>query len=205
MRLAISLLIVSLVATSPAMSGEQGNPIKSQHKRSEPPVSTNAARYVAKIKFLKVSDGKEVIAVETEVIGTKGTPLKATLGSKNELTLKVEMQDTSCNPSRYVAQFNLVEIKGDKTTVLSRPTLMTTIGEPAKILLGKEKGDRLEVDFTVREIASTANEPKSPAHGLAKSEQPPVSAASSLGTSLMMMVNPRIIIQEEEEPRVPSP
>ena len=44
--------------------------------------SANAPRYVAKVKFLRVEGGKQIIAVDTEVTGTKGTPLKANLGGK---------------------------------------------------------------------------------------------------------------------------
>ena len=71
--------------------------------------------------------------------------------------------------------------------MLSAPTITTTAGTPAKLLVGQEKGDRIEVDLTVREV---------------------VSAASSLGTSRMKIVNILIIIQDEEEEKLgvtPSP
>jgi len=48
-------------------------------------------------------------------------------------------------------------------------------------MVGQEKGDRIEVDLTVREVAA---------------------AVSSLGTSRMKMVNIPIIIQDEEEDRM---
>jgi type II secretory pathway component GspD/PulD (secretin) len=144
--------------------------------------SANAPRYVAKVKFLRVDGGKQIIAVDTEVTGTKGTPLKTNLGGKDGLVLKLDMRDVpGGTPSQYVIQFKLIETKNGKESVLSAPTIMTTAGRPAKLMVGQEKGDRIEVDLTVREVAATA---------------------SSHGTSLMKMVNPRIIIQDEEEDRM---
>ena len=149
--------------------------------------STTAPRYVVKVKFLRVEDGKQIIAVDTEVTGTKGTPLKTNLGGKNGLVLKLDMRDVpGGSPPKYVARLKLVESKKGKENVLSAPTIMTTAGTPAKLMVGQEKGDRIEVDLTVREIA----------------------AASSLGTSRMKMVNIPIIIQDEEEEKLgvtPSP
>ena len=91
------------------------------------------------------------------------------------------------SPPKYVARLKLVESKKGKENVLSAPTIMTTAGTPAKLMVGQEKGDRIEVDLTVREA---------------------VAATSSLGTSRMKVVNIPIIIQDEEEEKLgvtPSP
>ena len=144
--------------------------------------SANAPRYVAKVRFLRVDGGKQVIAVETEVTGTKGMPLKTNLRGKDGLVLKLDMRDLPGGaPPQYIAHFTLVEKKNGKEIVLSAPTIMTIVGRPAKLMVGQEKGDRIEVDLTVREV---------------------VLAASPRGTSLMKMVNPRIIISDEEEDRM---
>ena len=149
---------------------------------------TTAPRYVVKVKCLRVEDGKQIIAVDTEVTGTKGTPLKTNLGGKDGLVLNLDMRDVpGGSPPKYVARLKLVESKKGKENVLSAPTIMTTAGTPAKLMVGQEKGDRIEVDLMVREVVLTA---------------------SSHGTSLMKMVNPRIIIQDEEEDKLgvtPSP
>ena len=141
--------------------------------------TANVPGYVAKIKFLRVEDGKQVITVETEVTGTKGTPLKTNLRGKDGLVLKLDMRDLpGGTPSQYVVQLKLVESKKGKEIVLSAPTITTTAERPAKLMVGQEKGDRIEVDLTVREV---------------------VSATSSLGTSRMQIVRPRIIISDGEE------
>jgi len=73
---------------------------------------TTAPRYVVKVKFLRVEDGKQIIAVDTEVTGTKGTPLKTNLGGKNGLVLKLDMRDVpGGSPPKYVARLKLVESK----------------------------------------------------------------------------------------------
>ena len=135
-----------------------------------------------------IRGGALIIAVDTEVTGTKDTPLKTNLGGENGLVLKLDMRDAPGGaPPKYVAHLKLVESKKGKENVLSAPTIMTTAGTPAKLMVGQEKGDRIEVDLTVREV---------------------VSAASSLGTSRMKMVNIPIIIQNEEEQKLgvtPSP
>jgi len=149
---------------------------------------TTAPRYVVKVKFLRVEDGKQSIAVDTEVTGTKGTPLRTNLGGKNGLALKLDMRDVpGDSPPKYATHLELVESKKCKENVLSAPTIMTTAGTPAKLMVGQEKGDRIEVELTVREV---------------------VSAVSSLGTSRMKTVDIPIIIQDEEEEKLgvtPSP
>jgi hypothetical protein len=174
---------------------------------SEPLFPANATRYAAKIKYLKVDGGNQIMAVETEITGLKGTALKTTLGGKNGLTLKLEIQDVpGSKPSQYLAHFKLLETKGDKVVVLSAPAIVTTVGHPAKLMVGQEKGDRIEVGLTVREIASAATEPKATSDKPAKSKPLPASAAaSSYGTSVMKMVNVPIVIQEEEEERLGIP
>ena len=109
-----------------------------------------ATKYTATIEFVKVEQGKQVIAVDTKVIGTKGTPLKVDLGGRDGLALKLEIQDLQgATPSQYLAQFRLIE----KGKVLSAPTITTTVERPAKLFVGQEKGDRIEVDLTVKEDA----------------------------------------------------
>jgi len=143
--------------------------------------SANAPHYVAKVKFLRVEGGKQTIAVDTEVTGIKGTPLKTNLSGKDGLVLKLDMRDVpGGTPSQYVIQLKLVESKNGKENVLSAPTIMTTAEKPAKLMVGQEKGDRIEVDLTVWEVATT----------------------SSLGTSRMKMVNIPLIIQDEDEDRM---
>ena len=172
---------------------------------SEPMTTTKATQFAAKVKYLKVDDGKQIVVVETEVTGIKGTPLKTTLGGKNGLTLKLEIQDVPggkpSQPARYFARFRLVERKGDKEMVLSQPALMATVGQPAQILIGNEN-DRIDVDLTVWEIVSAANESKPTAHIPAKSGQPPAPAVSSLESPPIKMATPRLIIQEEEEDKL---
>jgi len=149
--------------------------------------SANALRYVVKVRYLRVDGGKQTIVVDTEVTGTKGTPLKTNLGGKDGLVLKLDMRDVSGgSPPKYVAHLKLVESKKGKENVLSAPTIMTTAGTPAKLMVGQEKGDRIEVDLMVREVVS----------------------ASSYGTTLISVAAPRIIIQDEEEDKMevqPSP
>ena len=48
---------------------------------------TTTPRYVVKVRFLRVDGGKQIIAVETEVTGTKGTPLKADLAKRDGMVL----------------------------------------------------------------------------------------------------------------------
>lgn len=156
---------------------------------SEPPPTT-ATRYIAKVSFLKVDGGKQ-LSLNTEVIGTKGTPLKTALGGKDGLTLTLDMHDLpNTMPTQYVAQFKLVEIgKDGKENVLSAPALVTTVGRPAKIMVGQEKGDRIEVDLVVREISGASS---------AASGHPNKSPSQIIVGG----VTPRIIIQEEEEEKL---
>jgi hypothetical protein len=120
------------------------------------------------------------MAVNTEVTGTKGTPLKTVLGGKDGLTLRLEMKDVpNAKPSQYLAQFKLTNGR----QVLSAPALVTTVGKPAKLMVGQEKGDRIEVDLVVREIAAA-------------------SSAVSASQIIMGGVTPRTIIQEEEEEKL---
>ena len=149
--------------------------------------SVTAPRYLVKVRYLRIDGGKKTIAVETEVTGTKGTPLKADLAKRDGMVLKLHMRELpGGTPSRYVAYLKLVESKNGKEIVLSAPMLIVTAERPAKLMVGQEKGDRIEVDLTVRDVA----------------------AASSYGTSLMNRVNIPIIIQDEEEEKLgvtPSP
>jgi hypothetical protein len=139
--------------------------------------SAKTPRYVATVRLLQVESGKLSTAVETEVTGVKGTPLKTNLASKG-LVLKLDMRDVPGDArSQYVAQFSLVESKQGKQVVLSAPTITTTAGVPGKLTVSQEKGDRIEVDLTVREVVP----------------------ASIYGNSLMTVVTPRIIQDDEED------
>jgi Flp pilus assembly secretin CpaC len=115
----------------------------------------NATRVVAKIKFVEVRQ-KKIMTVEAEVTGTKGTPLNIDLGGPNRgRQLRLEMHDVAdTQPPQYFAQFRLVEMKqGRVQKVLAEPALVTVVGRPAKFVSGAEKGDRIEVDLTVNEVA----------------------------------------------------
>lgn len=168
---------------------------------------TNAVHYVAKIKFLEVRQ-KQTITMQTEVSGVAGVPLKTDLsGSSMKRQLKLQLQDVpSSKPTQYVAEFQWVEIQKDGTvTVLFAPKLMTTVGVPALIRVGEEKGDRFEINLTVTEGVSVANKPKTTTQNPTNSKQPTVCnpTTTSSGTLRMGFVTPRIIIQEEEEDRLP--
>jgi hypothetical protein len=127
------------------------------HAAAEETASPAAApRYAAKIKFLKIDRGRQIMAVNTEVAGTAGMPLKTTLRGRNGLVLKLEMQDVAGSaPAQYLARFKLVETGRHKEIVLSEPTLVTTVGHPAKLMVGEKDGDRLELDLVVREVVGT--------------------------------------------------
>jgi len=158
------------------------------------PAPTTASRFVAKVKFLRVDGGKQIMAVNTEVTGTKGTPLKTNLGGKDGLTLRLEMRDVpDIQPSQYIAQFKLVETDRDKDTILSQPAIMTTAGTPAKVMVGTS-ANRIEVELVVREIGAASPAASRP-------------ASTAGGKIIMGGVNPRIIIQEEEEEKlgIPAP
>lgn len=164
----------------------------------------NAVHYVAKIKFLEVRQ-KQTTTVQTELAGVVGTSLKFDLDSPSMgRRLKLQLQDMAGGrPSQYLAEFQWVEIQKDGTVkVLFAPKLVTTVGVPATIKVGDEKSDQFQVDLTITEGASAANKTKPAAQNPTNSVQSSVSVPSSLGTSLMHMVNPRIIITGEEEERL---
>jgi hypothetical protein len=115
----------------------------------------NTTRFVAKIKLVEVRE-KQTMTVETEVKGTKGTPLKIDLdGQSMGRQLRLEMHDVpDTQPPQYFVQFRLVEVKkGRVQKVLAEPALVTLVGSPAKFVSGAEKGDRIEIDLTVNEVA----------------------------------------------------
>jgi len=163
---------------------------------SEPPSPATVAQYTAKVEFLRVGGGKEIVAVNTDITGTKGKPTKAVLAGKDGLALTLDMRDLpGSSPTQYLAQFKLTEIgKNGKENLLSAPALVTTVGRPAKLMVGQEKGDRIEVDLVVRETAAAST---------ASSDHPNKPPSQII----MGGVTPRIIIQEEEEEklRVPAP
>ena len=113
--------------------------------------SITAPSYVAKVRYLRVENGKQIIAVETEVKGTKGTPLNTILSSKDGLVLNLYLRNVWDTPPQYWVHFRLVETKNGKESVLSEPDLLTTVGHPAKLRVGDDNF-RTEVDLAVREI-----------------------------------------------------
>jgi hypothetical protein len=117
----------------------------------DPSASSEAARYVAQVKYLRIEDGKQIIAIETEVKGTKGTPLNSVLSSKDGLVLNLYLRNVSDTPSQYWVHFRLVETKNGKKSLLSDPDLVTTVGHPAKMRVGDDNS-RTEVELAVREI-----------------------------------------------------
>ena len=150
------------------------------------PSSVAPARYSAKVKFLRVDGGKQIIAVDTEVTGTKGKLLKTALAGKDGLTLTLDMQDLpGSTPTQYLAQFKLT----GKGRVWAEPKLVIVVGRPAKLMVGHEKGDRIEVELVVRDIAAASS---------AASGHPNKSPSQII----MGGVTPRIIIQEEEEEKL---
>jgi len=120
-------------------------------------LAPNPTRFATKIKFVEVRQKqKQTMTVETEVTGTKGTPLKIDLGGQSMgRQLRLEMHDVpETQPPQYFAQFRLVEVKkGRVQKVLAEPALVTVVGRPAKFVSGAEKGDRIEIDLTVNEVA----------------------------------------------------
>ncbi len=165
---------------------------------------TSAVRYVAKIKFQEVRQ-QQTSTMQAEVAGVTGTPLKIDLSSQSMARqLKLELRDVpSSKPTQYLTQFEWVELRKDGTSkVLFAPKIVTTVGTPATMKVGEEKGDRFEFNLTVTERASTACKSKPATQDPTNSKQPSVPPPSSMGVSLMRMVDPRIIIQEEEEDRL---
>jgi hypothetical protein len=119
-----------------------------QSVAAEPTPRHDAPRYVAKIKCRLVNDGRQLIAVDTDVTGAKGTPLQTVLGSKDGLVLKLQMRDVPGGASSmYVAELTLIETKGGKEFVRSHPTIATVEGEPAMLKIGG-----LEVELVVRPV-----------------------------------------------------
>ena len=164
----------------------------------------NAVHYTAKIKFVEVRQ-KLTTEMRTEVAGVVGTPLKTDFSGKGfGRRLMLQLQDIpGGKPTKYVAQFQWVETQKDgKESVLFAPKVMTTAGVPAVVKVGDEKGDRFQLDLTVTEGTPAANKPKPATSTLTSSIRPAPSASSNLGTSLMHMVDPRIIITGEEEERL---
>lgn len=123
--------------------------------QAEPPASATA-QYVAKIRFLEIAEeGKRKLALTTEIQGTHGSPLKVAVGGVNGRVLRLEIQDTpETTPTQYDAQFRLIQAGTDgEEAVISAPRLVALAGTPAKVMIGEENGDRIEIDLTVTEVA----------------------------------------------------
>lgn len=148
---------------------------------------TSGTRYVAKIKFLRVFQDKQTVSIDTEVAGTKGTPLKTDLAGPKGMVLKLDIRDiTGKGPTMYLAEFRLIEVKKDgKEYVLNHPRIVTVVGHPAKLRVGEEGKDRIEVDLIVKEVAVVNHDvPVLTAKDLSIRKQPQVPTASTYGTSL---------------------
>jgi len=150
---ALGLLPWRLVAAEP--KGSQESQASVAKKASPDPV-----RYVAKIKFLQVAqEGEQKTTVDTELRGTQGTPLKASIGGTNGVTVSLEVQDVpKSRPSQYLAAFRIVERHGDEESVLAAPKICILAEHSGMIMTDKapplpdrEKGDRIELKFVVTE------------------------------------------------------
>ena len=133
-----------------------------------PPIAPNTPLYIATIKYVLLEDGKETLACDTTTTERIGIAMKATLGETastsnsggrdsridtDAFVLKLDMVSVpGTTPSQYDAQFRLIEIKNGKQIVRSEPKLIATVGKPARLRIGGEKGDRIEIDLTVREM-----------------------------------------------------
>lgn len=124
-------------------------------------------------------------------MGKTGTPLSCNFDGPNSLVLQLDVRDMPGTQSAfYVAEFKLLEATKDKKQrVVHHPTIATKAGVPARLRTGDKDGDRVEVELTISEGMTLATDPKP-------------STRSNLGMSMMQMVNPRIIITEEEEERL---
>ena len=121
--------------------------------------ASNAIRFVARIKFVEVRQN-QTMTMETEVKGTKGTPLKIDLGGQSMgRQLRLEMHDVpDTQPPQYFAQFRLVAVTKERVQkVLAEPALVTVVGRPGKFVSGAEKGDRIEIELTVKEVGTAAS------------------------------------------------
>jgi hypothetical protein len=177
----------------------------------EPPCPTGKPGYVVKIRFLEVRQAK-TFGASTEVGGIRGSPLKIEVARILERRLYLEVQEVpGTQPTQYLVELRGSEVQQDGSLkVLFEPKLVTTVGRPATLKIGERQGDRIEVEISVREdtvaipaASGQPNQPKPRTTAPATGKPPPPSVPSNLGTSRMQMVDPRLIIQEEEEERLP--
>ena len=213
-RLLLTCLLLgtwSFVAAAETKSSPTGTPSyipQRKADRSETTTSpTTGTRYVAEIKFLRVAD-KRTITIETGVAGTKGMPLKTDLVGPNGLRLKLDIRDIAdTRPTQYLAKLRLTEVKKDgKKYVLCEPRIITVVGHRAELMVGEGGKDRTEFELLVKEGAAVNRDaPKPAAQKPTNKEQSQGSVGPEGTTSLMKMVSPRIIIQEEEEEKLGVP
>jgi hypothetical protein len=127
----------------------------------------NPIHYAATIKLKGVKQ-KQTIGMDTELAGTRGTPLKFEANGvptvNGRCKLKIEIQDVpGSKPTQYVAQFKWIEIeKSGKENTVAAPKITTLGGTPAKLTFKTEDGDPIEIELKVREIASAPNNSKPP-------------------------------------------
>jgi hypothetical protein len=177
--------------------------------------TASGTRYVVKFKFLKVDQkGTRNTAIASEVAGTKGTPLRTDLRVPNGMVLKLDIREVAdSQPTYYVAEFKLIEAKKDgKQKVLAKPTILTAVGCPASLKIGAEASDRIEVNLIVNEKVSAEDGGKKATQSPTKNYQPcPLAELDQTRDNtppsriIMGGVEPRIIIQDEEEERLSIP
>ncbi len=159
--------------------------------------------FVAKLRYEHCEDGRTMTIV-TEVSGTKSTPLKHDVVGPEGTVLRLEFQDIAgTRPTQYVAKFRLTRMKDGKTHVLSEPIVATMAGRPVEFGVGEKGKYWTGFDLLIGEgSALKAEAPKPAAQNSTNKELPRVPASPEGTTSLMKMVPPRIIIQEEEEDKM---
>lgn len=173
---------------------------------TEPASSTTDTRYTVKFKLLRV-EGEQATTIEREVTGVRGTPLKCKFNGPNGLVLNLDVRDEAnsqpplrTQPTTYIAELKLVEATNDsEQRVLSQPKVATVAGCPAKLLVGDKKGDRVELDLIIKEGMAGATKSQAVVQDATNSKKQKYFPSTTYGMSLMKMVDPRALIQEEEE------
>ena len=153
--------------------------------------SPSDVQFVANVKFhSETAHGSQDI--RTQIACLKGTPLIHELGGtidehvvpglswkplndmlggrfdrmeRHERTVYLDLCEVAgTQPTQYRAEFRLIEIKnGGKPTVLAKPTLVTVVGQPAKLTVGEAGKDRIEVEIVVNERAAVQHAAAQPA------------------------------------------
>jgi hypothetical protein len=153
--------------------------------------SASGKPYVVSYRFSLLKKENCVWTRAGKARGKTGTPLNCSFDGPNNLVLQLDVRDTSSTQSTfYRAGFKLLEATKDKKQrVVHHSTIAARPDVPARMTSGNRDGDRVEVELAVNERMTLATAPKS-------------TTSSNLGTSMMQMANPRIIITGEEEERI---